>query len=69
VTCSGGTPARPGHAEARGIDATLTGPRIAELLHNATIAQASLTDPWHAVPSLPTVSKVWLRLLEPHGHK
>ncbi len=52
------------------VGATFTGPDIAELLHSATIAiigEVPLTDLWHAVPSFPTVSEVWLRLLEAYG--
>jgi hypothetical protein len=40
---------------------------MAELLHSATIAivgEVTLDRLWHAVPSFPTVSEVWLRLLE-----
>ncbi|GHJ42147.1 NAD(P)/FAD-dependent oxidoreductase [Streptomyces sp. TS71-3] len=43
------------------------GPGVAELLHSATIAVAGevpVERLWHAVPSFPTVSEVWLRLLE-----
>jgi pyruvate/2-oxoglutarate dehydrogenase complex dihydrolipoamide dehydrogenase (E3) component len=46
---------------------TFIGPGVAELLHSATIAVAgevSLRRLWHAVPSYPTISEVWLRLLE-----
>jgi dihydrolipoamide dehydrogenase len=49
------------------VGATFTGPGIAELLHSATIAivgEVTLDRLWHAVPSFPTVSEVWLRLLE-----
>jgi pyruvate/2-oxoglutarate dehydrogenase complex dihydrolipoamide dehydrogenase (E3) component len=52
------------------IGATFVGPGIQELLHAATIAIAgavTLDDLWHAVPSFPTVSEVWLRLLEEYG--
>jgi dihydrolipoamide dehydrogenase len=52
------------------VGATFTGPDVQELLHSATIAivaQASLDTLWHAVPSFPTVSEVWLRLLEAYG--
>jgi dihydrolipoamide dehydrogenase len=52
------------------VGATFTGPGIAELLHAATIAiigAVPLDDLWHAVPSFPTVSEVWLRLLEAYG--
>jgi pyruvate/2-oxoglutarate dehydrogenase complex dihydrolipoamide dehydrogenase (E3) component len=52
------------------VGATFTGPQLAELLHSATIAVAAavpLATLWHAVPSFPTVSEVWLRLLENYG--
>ncbi|WP_020579420.1 dihydrolipoyl dehydrogenase family protein [Actinopolymorpha alba] len=52
------------------IGATFTGPGIQELLHSATVAivgRVDLADLWHAVPSFPTVSEVWLRLLEAYG--
>jgi pyruvate/2-oxoglutarate dehydrogenase complex dihydrolipoamide dehydrogenase (E3) component len=58
--------------EARGviIGATFTGHGVGEMLHAATIAIAGevpLTTLWHAVPAFPTVSEVWLRLLEAYG--
>ncbi|MBQ1020268.1 NAD(P)/FAD-dependent oxidoreductase [Micromonospora sp. D93] len=46
---------------------TFVGPGIAELLHSATVAVAArvpIERLWHAVPSFPTISEVWLRLLE-----
>jgi dihydrolipoamide dehydrogenase len=52
------------------VGATFTGPGTAELLHSATIAIAGrvpMESLWHAVPSFPTVSEVWLRLLEEYG--
>jgi pyruvate/2-oxoglutarate dehydrogenase complex dihydrolipoamide dehydrogenase (E3) component len=52
------------------VGATITGPEIAEALHAATIAvvgEVSLDDLWHAVPSFPTRSELWLRLLEAYG--
>jgi len=52
------------------IGATFTGPEVQELLHAATIAvvgEVPLNRLWHAVPSFPTVSEVWLRLLETYG--
>jgi len=33
----------------------------------AIIGQVTLDDLWHAVPSFPTVSEVWLHLLETYG--
>ncbi|ORI28282.1 NAD(P)/FAD-dependent oxidoreductase [Rhodococcus sp. 1168] len=49
------------------VGATFVGPGVAELVHAATVAvvgKVTLEDLWHAVPSYPTVSEVWLRLLE-----
>ena len=52
------------------VGATFTGPEVQELVHGATIAiigEVPLDDLWHAVPSFPTVSEVWLHLLEEYG--
>ena len=52
------------------VGATFTGPALQELLHSATIAivgQVPMERLWHAVPSFPTVSEVWLRLMEAYG--
>jgi dihydrolipoamide dehydrogenase len=52
------------------VGATFTGPEMQELLHSATVAvvgEVPLEKLWHAVPSFPTVSEVWLRLLEAYG--
>jgi dihydrolipoamide dehydrogenase len=49
------------------IGATFVGDDVAELLHSATTAivgKVPLDTLWHVVPSYPTVSEVWLRLLE-----
>ncbi|MFJ1791854.1 dihydrolipoyl dehydrogenase family protein [Kitasatospora griseola] len=49
------------------VGVTFVGPGVAELLHSATIAIAGevpLSRLWHAVPAFPTISEVWLRLLE-----
>ena len=49
---------------------TLAGPGVGELIHAATIAVAGevpLDRLWHAVPSYPTISEIWLRLLETYG--
>ena len=49
---------------------TIAGPDVAELLHAATVAivgEVPLDRLWHAVPSYPTVSEIWLRLLETYG--
>ncbi|KUN82483.1 pyridine nucleotide-disulfide oxidoreductase [Streptomyces bungoensis] len=46
---------------------TFVGPGVGELIHSATVAVAGrvpLGRLWHAVPSYPTLSEVWLRLLE-----
>ncbi len=46
---------------------TFVGPDTAELLHAATVAvvgEVPLGRLWHAVPAYPTVSEIWLRLLE-----
>ncbi|MCE4026868.1 NAD(P)/FAD-dependent oxidoreductase [Microbacterium sp. Au-Mic1] len=51
---------------------TLVGSDVAELIHAATIAVVSevpLARLWHAVPSYPTMSEVWLRLLEAYGRQ
>ncbi|MEV0347640.1 FAD-dependent oxidoreductase [Nonomuraea sp. NPDC050680] len=62
------------HGRRRGpkviVGCTLVGPDVAELLHAATIAvvgEVALDRLWHAVPAYPTVSEVWLRLLEAYG--
>lgn len=47
--------------------ATFVGPGVGEMLHAATIAivgEVGLERLWHAVPAFPTISEVWLRLLE-----
>ena len=52
------------------VGATFTGPGVAELLHSATIAivgNVPMERLWHAVPSFPTLSEVWLRLMEAYG--
>lgn len=46
---------------------TMVGPGVTELLHSATIAVAghvTVDRLWHAVPCFPTISELWLRLLE-----
>ena len=46
---------------------TFVGQDTAEMLHAATIAvvgEVPLARLWHAVPAYPTISEVWLRLLE-----
>lgn len=52
------------------LGATFAGPDVAELLHAATIAivgEVPLDRLWHAVPAYPTISEVWLKLLEEYG--
>lgn len=52
------------------LGATFVGPDVAELLHAATVAvvgEVPISRLWHAVPAYPTVSEVWLRLLEGYG--
>jgi dihydrolipoamide dehydrogenase len=52
------------------VGATFTGPGVAEVLHSATVAivgAVPIDRLWHAVPSFPTISEVWLRLLELYG--
>jgi pyruvate/2-oxoglutarate dehydrogenase complex dihydrolipoamide dehydrogenase (E3) component len=52
------------------VGATFTGPGIQELVYGATVAiagEVTLDTLWHAVPAFPTVSEVWLRLLEAYG--
>ncbi|CAM4462457.1 NAD(P)/FAD-dependent oxidoreductase [Nocardia ninae] len=49
------------------VGATFVGPGVVELLHSATIAitgEITMDRLWHAVPAFPTISEVWLRLLE-----
>jgi dihydrolipoamide dehydrogenase len=58
--------------ESRGVllGMTFVGPGVAELLHSATVAVTAavpLDRLWHAVPAFPTVSEVWLRVLETYG--
>lgn len=46
---------------------TFVGPGVSELVTSATIAvagQVPVDRLWHAVPCFPTISEVWLRLLE-----
>ncbi|MGN8048183.1 dihydrolipoyl dehydrogenase family protein [Curtobacterium sp. 22159] len=49
---------------------TAVGPDTTELVHAATIAivgEVPIDRLWHAVPAYPTISEVWLRLLETLG--
>jgi pyruvate/2-oxoglutarate dehydrogenase complex dihydrolipoamide dehydrogenase (E3) component len=52
------------------VGATFVGPETAEFVHAATIAvvgEVPLDRLWHAVPSFPTRSEVWLKLMEEYG--
>jgi dihydrolipoamide dehydrogenase len=52
------------------VGAAFAGRGTAELLHSATVAvvgEVPVARLWHAVPSYPTVSEAWLRLLEAYG--
>lgn len=49
------------------VGATFVGAGVAELLHAATVAvvgEVPIERLWHAVPSYPTMSEIYLRLLE-----
>jgi dihydrolipoamide dehydrogenase len=52
------------------VGATLVGQDVGELVQAFTIAivgEVPLDRLWHAVPSFPTLSEIWLRLLESYG--
>ncbi|TNC19991.1 NAD(P)/FAD-dependent oxidoreductase [Georgenia sp. 311] len=52
------------------VGATLVGQDVADLLHAASVAIAGevpIDRLWHAVPAFPTMSEIWLRLLETYG--
>lgn len=52
------------------VGALFVGADVGELIHAATIAivgEVPIDRLWHAVPSFPTMSEVWLRLLESFG--
>ena len=52
------------------VGVTLLGPVVGEMLHAATVmvvGEVPLSRLWHAVPSYPTISEMWLRLLETYG--
>jgi dihydrolipoamide dehydrogenase len=49
------------------VGACFVGPEVGELLHSATVAivgEVPVDRLWHAVPSYPTISEIWLRLLD-----
>jgi dihydrolipoamide dehydrogenase len=52
------------------VGATFVGAETADFLHAATVAvlgEVPLDRLWHAVPSYPTRSEVWLKLMEAYG--
>jgi pyruvate/2-oxoglutarate dehydrogenase complex dihydrolipoamide dehydrogenase (E3) component len=52
------------------VGASLVGQDVGELIHAFTIAVVAaipLDRLWHAVPCFPTMSEIWLRLLESYG--
>lgn len=54
------------------VGVTFVGPDVAELLQAATVAVAGevpISRLWHAVPAYPTMSEIWLRLLEAYGRQ
>jgi pyruvate/2-oxoglutarate dehydrogenase complex dihydrolipoamide dehydrogenase (E3) component len=54
------------------VGATFVGSEIGDMVHAATVAivgKVPLAALWHAVPSYPTPSEVWLRLLETLGRQ
>ena len=49
------------------VGATFTGLQVSDLLHSATVAIVSrvpIHRLWHAVPSFPTISELWIGLLK-----
>ncbi|MEV7632840.1 NAD(P)/FAD-dependent oxidoreductase [Microbacterium sp. NPDC089318] len=51
---------------------TFVGADVAEMLQAATIAvvgEVPISRLWHAVPAYPTMSEIWLRLLEEYGRQ
>ena len=54
------------------LGATFVGPEVAELVQAATVAvvgEVAISRLWHAVPAYPTISEIWLRLLEEYGRQ
>jgi pyruvate/2-oxoglutarate dehydrogenase complex dihydrolipoamide dehydrogenase (E3) component len=52
------------------VGVTLVGQDVAEMIHPATVAivgRVPLATLWHAVPAFPSMSEIWLRLLEEYG--
>ena len=53
------------------VGATFVGAEVAELVHAATVAVVggvTMQQLWHVVPSYPTMSEIWLKLLEARSH-
>src|SRR5262245_13293326 len=56
------------HGDLLGV--TFVGPGVEELIHSATVAvagQVPISRLWHAVPCFPSISEIWLRLLEAYA--
>ncbi len=54
------------------LGATFVGPAAGEMLHAATVAivgGVTIDTLWHAIPSFPTISEIWLRFLEEYRLK
>ncbi|PYD00860.1 NAD(P)/FAD-dependent oxidoreductase [Microbacterium esteraromaticum] len=54
------------------VGVTLVGADVAEMLQAATIAvvgEVPISRLWHAVPAYPSMSEIWLRLLEEYGRQ
>ncbi|MGW9627248.1 dihydrolipoyl dehydrogenase family protein [Microbacterium sp. NPDC055521] len=54
------------------LGATFVGADVAEMLQAGTIAvvaEVPISRLWHAVPAYPTMSEIWLRLLEEYGRQ
>jgi pyruvate/2-oxoglutarate dehydrogenase complex dihydrolipoamide dehydrogenase (E3) component len=52
------------------VGVTFIGQGVGEMIHAGTVAvvgEVPLDRLWHAVPSYPTMSEIWLRLLETYG--
>jgi dihydrolipoamide dehydrogenase len=52
------------------LGATFVGQDVAEMAHAAAVAvtgRLTVDALWHAIPSFPTMSEAWLRLLEEYG--
>lgn len=52
------------------VGATFVGPQVGELIYSATVAivgEITVDRLWHAIPAFPTVSEIWIQLLENYG--